>query len=269
MEIDYHGRLRQYHHGRLRYHLEREWCGSLSRNQNHPANHNSESTTWNQPSGKIRQPSSVASPTPTTPPSPVPAPPWGGQDRTLGGMFPALLAALSGRDSSTIFPRIPWPFWSGCMGGTGLHRLTEEQDRRFPNLKDLHIGNGNRNLWDQMFTWSLASACAKLEVLYQAERARGSIEAASRAAAKSMPSTVNSRQGARNGVRVGCTPARAAPHLTDDDQGRTPLHACVFKALRSQKPDTPARAGRPCRRRRAAHVPAALVSVLPGVKVCR
>lgn len=73
------------------------------------------------------------------------------------------------------------------MGGAGLHRLTEEQDKRFPNLKDLHIGNGNRNLWDQMFTWSLASACAKLEVLYQAERARRSIEAASRAAAKSMP----------------------------------------------------------------------------------
>lgn len=244
-----------------------------------PATKTFRQTTTRDPQHGINRPARFASPPasphrpppPLLPPSqpPSPPPPWGGRDRTLGGMFPGLLAALSGRDSSTIFPRIPWPFWSGCMGGAGLHRLTEKKDRRFPNLKDLHIGNGNRNLWDQMFTWSLASACAKLEVLYQAERARGSIEAASRAAAKSMPSTVNSRQEARNGVCVGCTPARAAPHLTDDDQGWTPLHACVFKALRSQEPDTLARAGRPCRRRRAAHVPAALVSVLPGVKVCR
>lgn len=57
----------------------------------------------------------------------------------------------------------------------GLHRLLEEHDRRFPNIKNLHIGNGTRNLWDQMFTWSLISACANLEVLYL-ERARGSVE---------------------------------------------------------------------------------------------
>lgn len=57
----------------------------------------------------------------------------------------------------------------------GQNRLIEEQEGRFPNIKNLHIGNGTRNMWDIMFTWSLVSACANLEVLYL-ERAKGTIE---------------------------------------------------------------------------------------------
>lgn len=34
----------------------------------------------------------------------------------------------------------------------GLHRLIEEQEGEIPpNIKNLHIGNGTRNMWDQIF----------------------------------------------------------------------------------------------------------------------
>ncbi|KAK0743438.1 hypothetical protein B0T18DRAFT_468741 [Schizothecium vesticola] len=57
----------------------------------------------------------------------------------------------------------------------GLLRLAAARDSGFPNITNLHIGNGVRDLWDQTCMWSLISACTNLEILYL-ERPGGSVQ---------------------------------------------------------------------------------------------
>lgn len=168
-------------------------------------------TTLKQPSGRIRQPSSAASPLPPyQPPAfPVSTPPsWGGRDRALGGMFAGVLERLHGRSCGL-----------RCRGVHVKH--SSRQGARNGGLRLFPTG-GKLAV---TATWNTEPKDPQVTLLTYT-------------IARNAPTLGPERMALpRKLLNIG-----AAPGLADDQgQGRTAPHACVFKALRSQNPDTPRR----------------------------